>query len=281
VTGSAAAQGFADSDGDRVPDQYDNCPTVANNDQKDFDKDGVGDACDQIFNPDRPGADQDEEGQEAGDKAWIGPAVWLSNEYPPSRQDKFQWFRYEYVFDHDVNLSADGTPSVQQTGSYFACNGGNAPSRPPRPTGWAPDGVRYRKNGDAVYTLSVMVCPYFSKRDDWHIKRWGVNRQNTGAAGPIENETSTLQDVARKGYMRAFIDCNLICRRSAVATISPATAKALGLESNVIGRGGPTAPRNNPGEPECPHSFTFDQSEGAPQDSSLRVNVSRAARRAL
>jgi hypothetical protein len=335
--GSAAAQGYpTDSDGDSVPDQYDNCPKTPNppgpptGGQADADRDGVGDACedrsappnskrvsrqlgegdsmstapvsasnpiavtvtagqpsgtvylDQIFDPDRPGADQDEEGQEAGNKDWIGPAIRLSNAYDQSRPYKYQWFRLEVTFHHSANLQASGLPSIQQTGDYFRCTGGQAPARPPMPKSWEDDQMaRYRKNGDAVYTMHIAVCPFFVKTDHFHIKPWGVNRKNSGAGGPIEGETSTLQDVARKGYLRAFIDCNLICRRSAVATIAPATAKALGLKSNVIGKGGPTAPRNNPGEPECPHKYTFDQSEGAPQDSCLRVNVSKAARKAL
>jgi hypothetical protein len=35
-----------DSDGDGIPDSADNCPTVANADQRDTDGDGLGDACD-------------------------------------------------------------------------------------------------------------------------------------------------------------------------------------------------------------------------------------------
>jgi hypothetical protein len=39
------AAGFSDDDGDSVPNDLDNCPTVANSDQADHDGNGVGDAC--------------------------------------------------------------------------------------------------------------------------------------------------------------------------------------------------------------------------------------------
>jgi hypothetical protein len=43
-----------DADGDGVPDNIDNCPTVANADQADADQDGVGDACDNCPNATNP-----------------------------------------------------------------------------------------------------------------------------------------------------------------------------------------------------------------------------------
>ncbi len=47
----------ADSDADGTNDGIDNCPTVANPDQRDFDSDGIGDAC-----ADNPPPDSDEDG---------------------------------------------------------------------------------------------------------------------------------------------------------------------------------------------------------------------------
>lgn len=41
-----AAVESIDTDGDGIADDIDNCPTIANTDQKDFDSDGQGDACD-------------------------------------------------------------------------------------------------------------------------------------------------------------------------------------------------------------------------------------------
>src|SRR5215208_3016337 len=44
-----------DSDGDGVAGSQDNCPTTANQDQKDTDRDGIGDVCDTSRAPIEPG----------------------------------------------------------------------------------------------------------------------------------------------------------------------------------------------------------------------------------
>ena len=55
-----------DGDGDGIPDELDNCPTVANPSQEDADQDGVGDACDNC--PNDPNPDQeDADGDGLGD----------------------------------------------------------------------------------------------------------------------------------------------------------------------------------------------------------------------
>lgn len=67
--GSVAAMGTTpvagDSDGDTIPDVMDNCPMVANADQKDGDADMKGDVCDNcagLPNPDQADADENGEG---------------------------------------------------------------------------------------------------------------------------------------------------------------------------------------------------------------------------
>lgn len=76
ITGTNANPGFSelDTDGDGIADMRDNCANVANNDQQDGDKNGVGDACDdydfdavpsykdncpQLANPDQRDTDSD------------------------------------------------------------------------------------------------------------------------------------------------------------------------------------------------------------------------------
>ncbi|MDQ3964188.1 MAG: thrombospondin type 3 repeat-containing protein [Actinomycetota bacterium] len=65
----------ADGDGDGVPDTSDNCPAVANADQRDLDADGAGDACDEDADGDNvadssdncPGVANQDQNDEDGD----------------------------------------------------------------------------------------------------------------------------------------------------------------------------------------------------------------------
>jgi len=62
VSGTVMIAGGVD-DGDGIPDEEDNCPSVANADQADDDGDGVGDACDNCILQDNPGqTDTDADG---------------------------------------------------------------------------------------------------------------------------------------------------------------------------------------------------------------------------
>jgi hypothetical protein len=63
--GSDGVSQPTDTDGDGVPDNVDNCPTVANPDQHDHDGDGRGDACDVC--PHIPDAGGDSDGDGVGD----------------------------------------------------------------------------------------------------------------------------------------------------------------------------------------------------------------------
>jgi hypothetical protein len=60
-----------DSDGDELPDPYDNCPLVPNLDQRDHDGDGTGDACDAAC--------------AAGGCSQTNPASWLATLSPDAR----------------------------------------------------------------------------------------------------------------------------------------------------------------------------------------------------
>jgi hypothetical protein len=65
-SGIDAPGGSKDTDGDGVPDNLDNCPTVANADQRDHDTDGRGDVCDLCPHIAEP-ADVDSDGDGVGD----------------------------------------------------------------------------------------------------------------------------------------------------------------------------------------------------------------------
>jgi hypothetical protein len=72
--GDGAPDAVADSDGDLVPDALDNCPTVANADQRDHDVDGRGDVCD-LCPHIGESTDTDTDGDGVGDACDPRPAM--------------------------------------------------------------------------------------------------------------------------------------------------------------------------------------------------------------
>jgi hypothetical protein len=60
--GNDATSATHDTDGDGIPDDQDNCPTVPNPDQRDHDHDGRGDACDVCPHISDDGTDTDGDG---------------------------------------------------------------------------------------------------------------------------------------------------------------------------------------------------------------------------
>ena len=86
VTGGLIEEVNPDRDRDGVPDEEDNCPSVANEDQFNLDGDDIGDACDNcvaVANPDQADSDGDGIGDPCdGGAAFNGSAVLETQETP-------------------------------------------------------------------------------------------------------------------------------------------------------------------------------------------------------
>ena len=96
-----------DDDGDGLPSQFDNCPTIANDDQADADADGVGDVCDNC--PDAANLDQaDEDADGSGDACEDEPA----GEICGTQQNEFELVKPNIyiVVDRSTSMqNLDGT----------------------------------------------------------------------------------------------------------------------------------------------------------------------------
>jgi hypothetical protein len=287
---TALAQGFADSDGDGRPDNFDNCPAVANADQTDGDGDGVGYACDsrqvppgakttsgtvppggsintgsdpsasnpvvvkvttkrggtlyidEIRDPKRPGVSEEAEGSERDAKDWFGSAFRITPpyfDYMAGGERQFQFLTAEWLIHGPAVLTY--LPPYPEVADF------RSPSRDAREpcyagaTGAEPLKQQWLPNGDVRITVGYR-CTVYPFTSHWFNPAWGINRQTSGVAGPVPNRESTLDEVLKAGRVWVNIDCSLRCDKSATVTIAAATARKLGLKSNVIGGGRIPAP---------------------------------------
>jgi len=122
-----------DTDGDGVPDEEDNCPTVPNTDQADSDGDGIGDACDEETCDD--GIDNDGDRQIDTD----------------DRDCEAQLFVFKIIICHG-DIPPDNCP----TGDDFEINvvGNN-----PRPSSFTPDQTVFLGPGPYEVSETEFVPP--------------------------------------------------------------------------------------------------------------------------
>jgi hypothetical protein len=154
-----------DADGDGIADGYDNCPFVANPDQKDTDGDGIGDACDNcptVANRDQ--LDQDGDGiGDACDPDIDGDGIANAQDNCPKVYNPDQKISFPDLF-------GPGTAKGGTTGLGDACNpdidGDGIPNaqdncpRYPNPAQNIPAGVTCKsdQDGDGIDD-SVDNCP--------------------------------------------------------------------------------------------------------------------------
>ncbi len=94
-----ASDGVQDTDADGIPDTADNCPSVANADQADFDGDGLGDACDQ---------DDDDDGLSDADEAVAGTDPLNPDTDGDGIRDGEDPNPLDHDLDNDIDSDNDG-----------------------------------------------------------------------------------------------------------------------------------------------------------------------------
>ena len=127
-------------------------------------------------------------------------------------------------------------------------------------------GVHYRANGDLELKVRFRCIPRSGPiRAHFYNQGWGINNEGTGPGFD-----TSLSRVLDQGYLDTTIYCSLKCSRSAKATISPATAKALGLKSGTLAE-----------DRSGPRVTLKDEFDPARKAAELQLRLSKKVRRAL
>jgi hypothetical protein len=107
-----------DADGDGIPDDHDNCPTVANPDQEDTDEDGIGDACCCAVRAD---CDHDGTGPDVADLVFLVTYMFQTGPEPGCPEEA----------DIDGNGSGPDVADLVFLVTYMFQNGPPPPACPP------------------------------------------------------------------------------------------------------------------------------------------------------
>jgi endonuclease G len=174
-----------DEDGDGVVDGADNCPSVANADQADFDNDGIGNACD---------SDDDNDGQSDADEIECGSdpldAGSLSTDTDGDHQPNC------VDLDDDGDGFADGTDNCPLVANMAQADGdgdgiGNACD--PNPN----DGPIGDLDGDGVLN-NLDNCPLTSNPDQADFDLDGIGDSCDSVTGPPKNKDQCKDDGWRR-----------------------------------------------------------------------------------
>ncbi len=180
-----------DSDGDGIPDGYDNCPFVANPDQKDTDGDGVGDACDNC--PTVPNPDQlDQNGNGIGDACdpdIDGDGIPNAQDNCPRRINPDQKISYPAIYGPGTalggalglgdacndDIDGDGCPNATDNCPLYPNAGSCNKATNPNPPSNLPAGVVCSVDTDKDgIDDSVDNCPTVPNPDQSDINHNGI-----------------------------------------------------------------------------------------------------------
>lgn len=111
--------GIPDSDGDGINDNTDNCPSISNEDQADFDSDGEGDVCDS--DDDNDGTNDEDDAFPLDDTESLdtdGDGIGNNEDYDDDADGILDEFDYQPLVANSIARDSDGDGYPDQIDAY-------------------------------------------------------------------------------------------------------------------------------------------------------------------